>query len=423
MATSSYTAGISAFQPRIHTSCDFVQSLMKLQRAAQLITSTLDLEPLIDRVVNDLAAYIGNVEVSVWLRDPASEDIVLQGVRGCTVNRKGTRLKPDEHGMVARVAATGVMHYAPDIRLDPYYVPCEPEIRSAVDIPLKLGGEVIGVLCVDHSQIDAFSDDQLQVLQALAGHIAVGIENARLFQRERLEQEKMRHEAEEARAIQQALFPKSVPLLPGFTFETCWQPAGALAGDWFDFVPLENGHWGIVLADVSGKGMPAALLMSATRAMLRTIAKQNSSPGKTLAHLNQVLLEDFPVNKFVTMIIGVLDAESRQVTFASAGHPRPLFINGDCRFISLEPGLPLGLGVSSFPEQTVKLEPGTRLLLYTDGITEGMNRQDEEYGPARLVEHFLQPDACIEGLIDEVRRFAHGSEHTDDATAVLVSSY
>src|SRR5947209_9842174 len=167
MATVTYSP---SFVPaRMHTSCDFVQTLMKLQRAAQLITSTLDLDPLLERVVNDLAASIGSVEVSVWLRDPGTDDMVLHGVRGCTQNKKGARLKIGVQGMVGHVAATGAMHYARDVRFDPYYIPCEPETRSAVDLPLVAGDEVIGVLCVDHNQTNAFSDDQLQILQALAG--------------------------------------------------------------------------------------------------------------------------------------------------------------------------------------------------------------------------------------------------------------
>lgn len=422
MATTPYSTSSSVIPPRIHTSCDFVQTLMKLQRAAQLITSTLELDPLLERVVNDLASSIGSVEVCVWLRDPGTDEMVLHGVRGCTVNQKGTRLKIGMQGMVGHVAATGVMHYARDVRLDPYYIPCEPDIRSAVDLPLKAGDEVIGVLCVDHNQTNAFSDDQLQVLKALAGHIAVAIENARLFRLERLKRERMQLEAEETRAIQQALFPKTLPLIPGFAFETSWQPAGAVAGDWFDFIDLGSGRWGIVVADVSGKGMPAALLMSATRALLRSFAKLQLSPSETLVQLNQALLEDVPASKFVTMIYGVLDPRSREITFASAGHPRPLLINGGCTFIPMDTGLPLGLGTSSYPEHTVKLEPGTQLLLYTDGITEAMDRHDEEYGPARLIEHFLRPEACLNGLIEEVQRFAHGSDHTDDATAILVCS-
>ncbi len=405
-----------------HSACSLVQSLMKLQRAAQLITSTLDLDGLLHRVVTDLADAIGCVEVSVWLRDGENADMVLRGVRGCTLHRKGARLKIGCEGMVGHVASTGRLRYAPDVQLDPDYIPCEPDIRAEVDIPLIAGGAVIGVFSVSHREAHAFSESQLQVLEALAGHIAVAVENARLFKRERQERERMVLEAEEARAVQQALFAKATPLVPGFAFETAWCPAGALAGDWFDFIDLGNQKYGVVLADVSGKGMPAALLMSATRALLRSVARLEISPARTLMHLNQTLTEDFPAGKFVTMLYGVLDAGSREITLASAGHPRPLLVNHHCAFVDMDTGLPLGLGLSSYPEHTIKLESGTHLLLYTDGITEAMNEKFEEYGPARLIDHFLQPEACVEGLIDEVRRFGTGPDLIDDATVMLIRS-
>jgi sigma-B regulation protein RsbU (phosphoserine phosphatase) len=404
--------------PPINYSCDFVQTLMKLQRAAQLITSTLDLDALLERVVTDIAASIGCVEVCVWLRDPESYEMVLHGVRGCTQNKKGARLQIGREGMVGHVAASGTMRYAHDVRVDPYYIACEEHTLSEVTLPLKVGGEVIGVLCVDHHEADAFSEDQLQVFQALASHISVAIENTRLFRHERAERERMETEANDARAMQQALFYKPTPLVPGFTFETAWHPAGAVGGDWFDFIDLGDNRYGIVLADVSGKGMPAALLMSATRAILRSLVKVDPSPGVTLSNLNQTLVEDFPIGKFVA----VLDADSRQVTIASAGHLRPMLINGECSFLEVETGLPLGLGASAYPEYTMHLKPGNQLLFYTDGITEAMNLQDEEYGPLRLSEHFQLPEACVEGLIEEVQRFSHGSTRTDDATAVLIRS-
>ncbi len=405
-----------------HSSREYVQTLMKVQRAAQFITSTLDLELLLDRLVNDLANSIGSVDIAIWLRHPETEEMVLHGVRGCKLDKKGSRLKIGRQGIVGHVSATGKMYYAADVRLDPYYIACEPGIRSEVSIPLKIGGHVFGVFSVDHTEIDAFSENQLLILEALAGHIAVALENARLFQRERLERVRMQQEADDARAMQQALFLKATPLVPGFNFETAWHPAGSVAGDWFDIIDLGGERYGIVLADVSGKGMSAALLMSATRAILRSLVKLHPSPGQTLTHLNQTLLEDFPMGKFVTMIYAVLDANTREVTIASAGHLRPLLIDGCGSFLDVEPGLPLGLAPSSYPEHTLRLEPGTHLLLYTDGITETTNRHDEEYGAERLLAHFLQPDACINGLIVEVRQFGLGSEHADDATAVLIRS-
>jgi sigma-B regulation protein RsbU (phosphoserine phosphatase) len=324
--------------------------------------------------------------------------------------------------MVGHAALTGKTYYAKDVSVDPYYIACKASTRSAVAFPLKVRGEVMGALNVDHERLDAFSDDQLQVLEALAGHIAVAIENTRMFQVERMEREKMQREAEDARAVQQSLLLKATPLVPGFAFETAWHPAGSVGGDWFDFIELGEDRYGIVLADVSGKGMSAALLMSATRAILRSLATVHSSPSETLVRLNQTLQDDFPMGKFVTMIYAVLDVRSREITVASAGHLRPLLINGESSFLDVDTGLPLGLGASSYPERKIHMKPGTRLLLYTDGITEAMNSRQEEYGPARLREHFLQPDACIQGLIDEVQRFGQGSSSTDDATAVLIRS-
>ena len=403
-------------------SCEFTQVLMKLQRATHLIASTLELDCVLDRVVNDIASTLGNVEVGVWLRAEDTDEMVLHGVRGCTVHKKGSRLRVGAEGMVGHTAASGVMRYAPDVHRDPYYIGCEHATRSEVTIPLKTAGRVTGVLCVDHDQLNAFSDDEITVLQAIAGHVAIAIENARVFRNEREERKRMEDESKEARAIQQALFLKPTPLVPGFAFETAWHPAGAVAGDWYDFIDLGEERYGIALADVSGKGMSAALLMSATRALLRSIASLYVSPAKTLEHLNRILLEDFPSGKFVTMVYGVLDAKKREVTFASAGHLRPLFINGHCAFLDVDTGLPLGLGPSIYPEKTVTLHPGTRVLLYTDGITEAMSATDEEYGPARLLEHFADPEACVNGLIAEVQAFGAGSRHTDDATAVLIRS-
>jgi phosphoserine phosphatase RsbU/P len=295
-------------------------------------------------------------------------------------------------------------------------------VLSEAVIPLKAGGRVLGVLSLDHREVDAFSTDQLKVLQAIAGHIAIAVANARAFHSERQHRERLEQESAEARAIQEALFLKAVPLIPGFAIETAWHPAGSVAGDWFDFFDLGNDRYGIALADVSGKGMPAALLMSATRALLHTIAPLDPSPSRTLERLNHALIEDFPAGKFVTMIYGVLDARSRELSLASAGHLLPLVINDESSFLELETGLPLGLGPSSYPERTVTISQGTHVLLYTDGITEADNGAGEEYGPARLMHHFLCPNACVNGLITEVQRFGATSDHIDDATVVLLRS-
>src|SRR5690348_9503181 len=407
----------------IQSSCDFVHVLMKLQRATTLISSTLDLESLIERVVTDIATSIGNVKVALWLHAGDSDEMILQEVRGCCLLcSKGNRLRIGSEGMVGHVAASGKMHYAPDVDEDPYYIRCEPGRGSEVCIPLLAEGRVMGVLSVAHHDAFAFSEDQLMVLEALAGHIAVAVENSRAFGYERSERERLLKESADARAIQQALLGRPVPLIPGFAFEMAWHPAGAVAGDWFDVIDLGNQRYGIALADVSGKGMSAALLMSATRSLLRSVAPLYASPAQTLEHLNRALTEDFPMGKFVTMVYGVLEPASRTFTLASAGHLRPLLMNGTSRFLEVDTGLPLGLGISSYPQHTVTLAQETRLLLYTDGITEATDRSGEEFGPERLLQFFSDPDVCVDGLIAEVQRFSGLSEQSDDATALLIRS-
>ena len=176
--------------------------------------------------------------------------------------------------------------------------------------------------------------------------------------------------------------------------------------------------WGMC----QGRECRLRCLMSATRALLRSIAPLCPSPSETLARLNRALIEDFPAGKFVTMVYGVLNARTRELTLASAGHLHPLIVNHKTAFLELDTGLPLGLGESAYPEKTITLSADTHVLLYTDGITEAENTSAEEFGADRLLEHFLAPGACVEGLVRQVKEFVGGCPDMDDATVVLLRS-
>jgi phosphoserine phosphatase RsbU/P len=326
-----------------------VDELIKLQKAAQRITSILDLDQLIEQVVREVAESFGYLETNIYVHDEEHSELVLSGVHGCTIHGKGGRLKIGKDGMVGYVAATGQMRYAPDVRKDPYYIACEPSTLSEVAIPLYFEGRLVGVFTASHPELDGFPAHQLRMLQSLCCQIAAAVHNARRFQYERRERERMSTEVQEARAIQQALLPKSSPYMPGFSVSGWSVPAGAVGGDWYDFIDLEDGRWGLVLADVSGKGMAAALLMSATRGILRSLVGASCSPGEVLSKLNRMLVEDFPSGRFVTMVYAVLDPAQRTLTFANAGHLRPLLVEHDCaRFLDSEKGMPLGLGLAAF---------------------------------------------------------------------------
>jgi len=398
-----------------------MDDLLRLQKASQRISSLLDLDQLIDRIVNEIACSFGLVEANVYLYEPDREELVLACVHGCTLHDKGHCLKLGKEGLVGYVAATGQMRYAPNVREDPYYLPCEESTLSEVAIPLLVEEQLVGVFTASHPELNAFRPQQLKILQTLCSHIAVAVQNARLFQQVQHEREQMTRDALEARTIQQALLPRSSPYIPGFAVSGLCVPVGAVGGDWYDFIPMHDGRWGLVLADVSGKGTAAALLMAATRGVLRSLAEASCTPSEVLQRLNQLLVEDLPPARFVTMVYAVLDPEKRTLTLASAGHLQPLLIHGEeARFLQTDAGLPLGLALGEYSEAEIQLKPGCRVVFYSDGITEAANPDEEEYGQLRLKEHLLQPGTCGESLLADVRSFVNGFGLRDDATVITV---
>ena len=422
-ASSNFAPSPSSTSPPLNL--DQVDELLQLQKAAQKISSILDLDQLVDKVVNEIARSFGCLDSDIYLHNQERGELLLvcaHGCAGCELHGPGHSLKIGK-GMVGYVASTGQMHYAPDVRKDPYYIGCEESTLSEVAIPLHVEGQLVGVFTASHTELNAFSPCQLRLLQALCSDVAVAVHNARRFQQEQQQREQMSSEAREARVIQQALLPKAPPRIPGFTVSGLSIPVGAVGGDWYDFIPMDQGRWGLVLADVSGKGTAAALLMSATRGVLRSLVEANCSPGEVLTKLNRLLVEDFPAGRFVTMVYAVLDPAKRTLTFANAGHLPPLLVAGtSAQFLDVERGIPLGLGPGDFSEVEVKLPIGSRLVFYSDGITEAENPTDEEYGSARLQEHFLRPDASAESLVDNVRSFANGVGLRDDASVILVNA-
>jgi phosphoserine phosphatase RsbU/P len=403
-----------------------VAELVRLQKSAQRITSTLNLDEIIDRLVREIADSLDCVEINLYLHEPGENALVLAGVRGCSIHGKGHRLEVGKQSMAGHVAATRALHYAPDVRLDPYYMACEESTRSEVAIPLEVDDELVGVFTASHHDLDAFCPTQLRLLQGLCSHVAVAVQNARRFHAEHKQREKLTREAEEARIIQQALLPRTSPLVPGFVISGLSLPAGAIGGDWYDFIPLPDGRWGLVLADVSGKGTAAALLMSATRGMLRSLAPLGSGPAHVLTRLNDMLLEDFPDGRFVTMVYAELDPYKRTLRLASAGHLAPLLVDLDqpssYSWVQSEQGLPLGIAPSKFSETEIKLGPNSRVAFYSDGITEAELDSGEEYGPERLLVQLQSSDFSPEGLLADVRKFVNGTGLRDDATVILVSA-
>jgi sigma-B regulation protein RsbU (phosphoserine phosphatase) len=399
-----------------------VRALRLLNQTAQRINSILELDTLLDQIVNDIVLKFGCRKSCILLTDSVGENLVLAAERGRGLHNKGLRFKIGQDGLVGHVAATGRTCYTPDVSREPRYIPCNADVRSEVNIPLHVHGRLIGVFSAAHSDLDGFPLVQRELLHELAAHIAVAVENARRFQQERADKEKLHGKEQEARSIQQALFPKASPRLTPFSVLGSCVPADAVGGDWYDHIPLSGGRWGLVIGDVCGKGIAAALTMSAARALVRSNADSNDSPAALLARLNRVLMEDLPTGRFVTMVFAVLDPASRTLTFANAGHPWPVFVNGDRHILQNASGMPLGIAECKYDDCRVTLPKGSRVMLYSDGITEARNANGEEYGIERLCRHAANKEVSPATVLDDVRAFRNGMPLADDATMIVLKA-
>jgi phosphoserine phosphatase RsbU/P len=400
-----------------------IRQLLLLQETAKKVNSILDLEQLLDEIVGGVAEAFGCNRTGVLLKDETTGEMEIVALRGfTTVHLKGYRFKIGGEGIIGHVSEKGKMHYAPDVRTDPFYVVSESSTLSEVDIPLISRGRLIGIFNAQSSSLDAFSPEQIELLRALADTIAIAIENARLFRQERLEKEKALREQAEARQIQRALLPQADPMIEGYAVSGMCLQLSAVGDDWYDYVRLGAGLWGIALGDVCGKGMAAALLMSARRSLFRSTAEGLRSPSEVLARLNKSLVKDLPTGRFVTLVYLVLDTERAVASLASAGHPGPLYLSRQLGVIELrtEKGLPLGLMDSEYSEVELRLQPGDRVLMYTDGILEATYGKGEEFGISRLEQVLQKPSVSAQSILADVQQFAHGVALADDATVVLL---
>jgi phosphoserine phosphatase RsbU/P len=309
------------------------------------------------------------------------------------------------------------------VRENDRYIPCEKNVLSELDIPLIADGQLIGVFSAAHPAVDGFPPERIELFKALADHIAVAVVNARRFQEQRLQNERMLLEQEEARKVQVALLPRHTPLIPGLRIEAASAPARIVSGDWYDYVPLADGRWGFVLADVAGKGLGAAMLMTSVRSVLRAVAHTAQTADEVLDRVNCFLVNDLPEGRFVTMVFAIYNPVTRTIQYANAGHPKPLLRAGE-EVIALDgcSGMPLGLFDHVYESNEIQFPPGSSLLLYSDGINEAEDVAGEEFGVPRVGRLLKQAHASADDILREVDAYSNGIA-TDDATVLLLTSH
>jgi sigma-B regulation protein RsbU (phosphoserine phosphatase) len=263
------------------------------------------------------------------------------------------------------------------------------DIQAVLAAPLVSKGELLGALLVYHTQGPRrFSERRETIVEGIAHQCAIAIENAHLYEAT-LEQERVAQELRVAREIQASFLPQECPALPGWELCADWHGARGVSGDFYDFIPLDEEHIGLVVADVSDKGVPAALFMSLSRTLVRVCAAETLSPAKTLQRVNELMVAQTHSDMFLTLFYGVLNWHTGELSYANGGHNPPiLWRYGPQAQVTTLTAKGVILGVLeqiALEERRVCLKPGDILILYTDGVTEPINEQEQEFGEERLV--------------------------------------
>jgi sigma-B regulation protein RsbU (phosphoserine phosphatase) len=294
---------------------------------------------------------------------------------------------------------------------------------------LRLGASALGKGDLDYRVIihtgDEF-EDLAESFNRMAADLKKNIEDLR---RTTAEKERYTRELEIAKEIQDNFLPETTPDIPGMDIAAVTIPAMEIGGDFYDFIPVKGDRHGFVVADVSGKGVSAALFMALSRTLIRASGQENPDPVVAIQKANRLIYEDGRSSMFVTVFYGVLDAPAMTFTYVNAGHNPPLLVRGDPPGVrTLGEGRCIALGV--VPEVNITcaalvLEPGDLIVLYTDGVTEAFNPQDEEFGEERLTEYLQKyrhypVQEIIDGLIDGIRRFCGSAPQSDDITLVIL---
>lgn len=295
------------------------------------------------------------------------------------------------------------------------------QVDCSLLVPLRLKGELMGFIGLGQKNSGGhFDEEEIRFLNLVTDRIGAGIENMRLRGQER--------EYEEAHEIQQGLLPKQIPQIPGHEIHGGWQPASAVGGDYFDALKFTDTKVALCIADVSGKGMPAALLMSNLQAAVKAFASESMQPRDLCTKVNRVICSNIAANKFITFFYCLHNAENRRLVYANAGHDAPILIRRDGAILRLREGGAV-LGVFSdwnYEQNEVDFLPGDRVLLFTDGVTEVRNSEGEEFGEHRLIEllkgvRHLTAREIQTRVMRTVTEFS-GGEFQDDATLIAMSS-
>jgi sigma-B regulation protein RsbU (phosphoserine phosphatase) len=293
---------------------------------------------------------------------------------------------------------------------------------------LKDGTAAIGTGNLDY-RVSIDTGDEFEELAHSFNSMAADLKNSIAdLRRTTADKERYAKEMEIAREIQKGLLPESIPKIPGLEIAAAAVPTMEIGGDLYDFIPVDGHRWGVIVADVSGKGVSAALFMALSRTMIRASSVSEADPSTAILLANRNICEDAKTGMFITAFYGVIDTEGMTISYVNSGHNPPLLIGSGSEPVRFLDGKGIALGVlpdAEYPSSTVRLEKGDLLVMYTDGVTEALNERDELYGESRLIGLVRsirdRPlNEIVDRLIVEVRAHAGSAPQSDDITLVLI---
>lgn len=426
---------------RIHTSSSpdpkltVVDKLRMLLDITKTISQSLDLEEVLKLVMDTVGSLVRYDAAGIYLLEKNIVDgeeqytfksKVIRGYR-ISFDLVEPRLKLGE-GFIGYVAQTGEPLISPDVSTDDRYFPARKRTKSEMVAPIISNDRVIGVFDLESDRLDAYSEDDLAILQLLASQVAIIIEKVQLHE-QLVEKKRLQAQLEIAREVQLELLPDDDPDFPDFDISAYIFPTEQVSGDYYDWVPIFDDQVAIIVADAVGKGIPAALLMSFLRASLRAGVQIGYAPQVAFAKVGNLLWDSVEAHQFITAIYGILDSTNRTFVYSNAGHNPPLLMKSDGEYRYVEYGdLPLGMfRETHYHQHFIRLEKGDILVLYTDGITESENDEGEQYGKERFAERVLQctehpAKDMIQYIREGLKDFTGRSFLDDDGTLFIVKA-
>ena len=404
------------------------EMLSTLHSISEQMIAILNLESLLKKVAEVIKQVIDFEMFAIMLMDER-QNVLKTRMSFKFDQRTQEKLRvPLGEGLVGAAAAEKRSIRIDDVLQDPRYLSCNSETRSELVIPLIHKDRAIGVLDLESRKPGYFTEEHERILTLLASQIATAIENARLYERVAKQEARMEREMQFAREIQYHLVSDELPHLEGMEIAAEFKPAHILGGDLYDFLPYDGSKLAIAVGDGSGKGAPAALYSAMTSGIIRTRATRQYSPAEMLVRVNWSLCQRRIEGRYMTLCYAVWDEAARTMVISNAGLPKPIFCHEGAAELVEVSGVPLGLFQDVvYDERKLNFASGDTIVFYSDGISEAMNHESEEFGTERLLEAVksqchLDPDALKTVLFEAVREFAAGTPQRDDQTLVIMKA-